>query len=352
MAKLIKSIRNTDLPPGTLIHIGTRKTEKVKITLIEYDESDFQEKEVKSVEECFPFKDRPITWINVDGLHRTEIIKKIGSYLKVHPLVLEDVANTGQRPKTEDHEDYLFIVLKMFRYDRNEDQIVTEQVSIILGSNYVVSFQEREGDIFNAIRERLRNGKGRIRKMRADYLAYSLVDTVIDHYFTILERLEENIESLEEELLENPTAETLQGLHSLKRELAYIRKSIWPLRELVSALERSESKLIQENTHLYLRDAYDHTIQVIDTVETFRDLLSGMLDLYLSSISNRMNEVMKVLTIIATIFIPLTLIAGIYGMNFRFMPELEWQLSYPIILLAMTFVGVLMLVYFKRKNWL
>ncbi len=346
-------LKEVGLPPGTLVHIGERKVKKAKITVIEYDESNFLEKEVESVEECFPFKDQTaVTWINIDGLHRIEILEKIGSHLGIHPLVLEDVLNTGQRPKTDDFEEYLLIILKLFYYDQEDGEVTVEQVSLIIGSNHVVSFQEREGDIFNSIRDRLRSGKGRIRKMGSDYLAYSLVDAVVDHYFVILERVGEKIESLEDELMENPTAETLQEIHNLKRELSYLRKSIWPLREVVNALERGESSLIQENTQLYLRDVYDHTIQVVDTVETFRDILSGMLDIYLSSVSNRMNEVMKVLTIIATIFIPLTLIAGIYGMNFKYMAELEWRWGYPAVILLMLIVSVSLLGYFRKRGWL
>jgi len=223
---------------------------------------------------------------------------------------------------------------------------------LILGSNFVISFQEREGDVFNPIRERIRSGKGRIRKMGADYLTYTSIDTIVDNYFISLEKLGEEIESMEEELVTNPTPETLQAIHHLKREMIFLRKSVWPLREVVSLLERGESVLIHESTRIYLRDVYDHTIQVIDTIETSRDMLSGMLDIYLSSISNRMNQVMKVLTIIATIFIPLTFIVGIYGMNFGHMPELESPWGYPVVLLVMAGISILMLVYFKRKKWL
>jgi len=293
-----------------------------------------------------------VTWINVDGIHQVEILERLGEYFGLHPLVVEDILNTDQRPKVEDFGDYIFIVLKMFYYDDSADEIVTEQISLTLGPTLVISFQEREGDVFNPIRERIRSEKGRIRKMGADYLAYVLVDSIVDSYFIILEKLGEKIEDLEEELVTDPRPETLQTIHNLKREMIFLRKSVWPLREVVSGLERGESPLIQESTGIYLRDVYDHTIQVIDTVETIRDMLSGMLDIYLSSVSNRMNEVMKVLTIIATIFIPLTLIAGIYGMNFRYMPELEWPWAYPMLWLIMLAIGVLMLIYFRRKRWL
>jgi magnesium transporter len=360
MSRLFKKASKTaGLPPGTLVHIGERKTEKVKMTIMDYDEKQFTEKECSRIEECFPFKDTPtITWVNIDGIHQVDIIESIGKAFNIHPLVLEDILNTGQRPKHEDFDDYIFIVLKMLYYDEKEKVVKTEQVSLILCQNVVISFQEKEGDVFNSIRERIRSGKGRIRKMGADYLAYVLLDAIVDGYFIVLEKFGERIEGMEEELVTEPRHETLQTIHALKREMIYLRKSVWPLREVVSGLERGESPLIKESTHIYLRDVYDHTIQVIDSIETYRDMTSGMLDLYLSSISNRMNEVMKVLTIIATIFIPLTFIAGIYGMNFNpeksplNMPELNWYWGYMSAWTAMIIVGIIMIIYFKRKKWL
>ena len=354
MSRLFKKrSRKIGLPPGTLVHVGAKKTSKARITIIDYDEAQFQEKEAKKVEECFPFKDKPtVTWINIDGIHQVDIIEKIGKHFNLHPLVLEDIVNTGQRPKMEDFVDYIFIVVKMLYYDEKENETKTEQVSLILGSNFVISFQESEGDVFDPIRERIRSDKGRIRKMGADYLAYALIDTIVDNYFTILEKLGEGIEDIEDELVTNPMPETLQTIHNLKREMIFLRKSVWPLREVISRLERWESSLIQKSTGIYLRDVYDHTIQVIDAIETFRDMLSGMLDIYLSSVSNRMNEVMKVLTIIATIFIPLTLVAGIYGMNFKFMPELAQPWGYPMVYSIMLVIGILMVMYFRKKKWL
>jgi len=312
-----------------------------------------EEKEAKEVEECFPFKDKPtITWINIDGIQRIDVIEKIGKHFNLHPLALEDIVNTGQRPKMEDFVDYIFVVLKMLYYDEKERETKAEQLSLVLGPNWVISFQENEGDVFDPIRERIRADKGRIRKMGADYLVYALIDAVVDNYFIILEKIGEKIEEIEDELVANPAPETLQAIHNLKRQMIFLRKSVWPLREVISRLERWESQLINKSTDIYLRDVYDHTIQVIDAIETFRDMLSGMLDIYLSSVSNRMNEVMKVLTIIATIFIPLTLVAGLYGMNFRYMPELEWPWGYPLVLFFMFAIGVLMLIYFRKKKWL
>ena len=354
MARFVKkSSKMKGLPPGELIHIGERKTEKVKITVIDYSTDKFQEKEIKKAEDCFPFKRKPtITWINIDGLHQIDVIEKIGECFEIHPLVLEDILNTDQRPKIEDFEKYIFIVLKMLYTDEKTHEIHSEQVSLILGNNFVISFQESIGDVFDTIRERIRNSKGRIRKMGADYLAYGLIDAIVDNYFIILEKIGEKIEGIENEIVANPTPEKLQTIHNLKREMIYLRKSVWPLREVISGLQRGESKLVKKPTHIYLRDLYDHTIQVIDTIETFRDMTSSMLDIYMSSVSNKMNEVMKVLTIFAAIFIPLTFIAGVYGMNFQYMPELDWQWGYFAALFVMLMVGVFLLFYFRRKKWL
>jgi len=354
MAKPIKKRSSkAGLPPGTLVHVGEQKVETVRITVIDYDEADFQEKQVATIEECFPFKATPtVTWINIDGLHQVDVIDKAGTHFGLHPLILEDILNTGQRPKFEDFDSYAFIVLKMLSYNDQRQRVEVEQVSLVLGSNFVISFQESIGDVFDQVRDRIRNSKGRIRKMGSDYLVYALADAVVDNYFLILEKLGEKIEFMEEELVADPTEKTLQQIHNLKREMIALRKSVWPLREAVGALERSESSLVNRSTGIYLRDVYDHTIQVIDTIETFRDMISGMLDIYLSSISNRMNAVMKVLTIIATLFIPLTFIAGIYGMNFKYMPELEWHWGYPVVLLVMGVAAAIMLIYFRKKKWL
>jgi len=348
-----RSSRKAGLVPGTPVHVGEIRTEKVKISFLDYDESNIQEREVGTVEECFPFKETPtVTWINIDGLHKVDIIETLGRQFDLHPLVIEDIVHTGQRPKLEDYGQTLFFVLKMLRYDKQKEEIEEEQVSLVLGPTWVISFQEREGDVFDPIRERLRTGKGRIRKMGADYLAYALLDAIVDHYFLLLETLGDRVEALGEELVRNPGPKALREIHTLKRELLFLRKSVWPLREVISGLQRGESPLFTEPTLVYLRDLYDHTIQVIDTVETFRDMISGMLDIYLSSVSNRMNEVMKVLTIIATIFIPLTFVAGIYGMNFQFMPELGWRFGYFAALGVMAVVAIVMMIYFKRKKWL
>jgi magnesium transporter len=354
MLKLIKrSAKKPGLAPGTLIHVGERKIEKIRISAIEFDEQKINESEFETIEECLHLQEKDtVTWINIDGLHDVGVMEKIGNHFGLHSLVMEDILHTDQRPKMEDFEDYIFIVTKMLSFDQEKNELMTEQLSLVLGQNYVVTFQEKVGDVFEPVRERLRKGKSRIRGMPPDYLAYALIDAVVDHYFIVLEKIGETVEFLEEELVTNPTPETLQTIHHLRRELIYLRKSVWPLRELISGLERGEASLIQEKTKIFLRDVYDHTIQVIDTVENLRDMVSGMLDVYLSSVSNRMNEVMKVLTIIATIFIPITFIAGIYGMNFEVMPELKWPWGYPLVWCIMIAIGIVMLGYFKKKKWL
>ena len=287
MNKLTKKrSKKVGLPPGTLVHIGDKKTERVKITILDYDEGHFEEKEIKTIDECLPDKDKPtVTWVKVEGIHHVETIEKLGHCFGLHPLVLEDILHTAQRPKMEDFEDYLYIVLKMLYYNDENNEIEEEQISLILGSNFVISFQEKEGEVFEPVRERIRNGKGRSRKMGADYLTYALIDTIVDHYFTILEKLGEKIEFIEKELVTRPTTKTLAQIHLLKREMIFLRKSVWPLRDVISGLERGGSSLIKETTGIFLRDVYDHTVRVIDMIETFRDMLSGMLDIYLSSLT-------------------------------------------------------------------
>jgi magnesium transporter len=345
--------KKSGLPPGSLVHVGEKKMEKTRITVIDYDQDNFVEKQAVSVEECRPFRETStITWINVDGVHEPEVIQHLGECYGIHPLILEDIMTTSQRPKLEDLGDYLFLVVRMMTNHRGRDEEKFEQVSLVVGSNFVLSFQEDVGDVFDQVRDRIRKGKGQMRSQGPDYLAYALLDAVVDGYYGELERVGDEIEVLEAEILKDPNPATLQQVHRLKRDMIFLRKSIWPLREVIGRLEQRESPLIKESTALFLKDVYDHAIQVIDTVETFRDMLSGMLDTYLSSASHRMNEIMKVLTIIATIFIPLTFIVGIYGMNFKFMPELEWRWGYLVIWAIIAVVAVVMLSYFKRKKWL
>lgn len=354
MRKLItRSSKKAGLPPGSLVHIGEEKVEEPRITIFDYRAEHFEERETATIDECLPFKDTPtVTWINVSGIHDVEILRTLGECYSIHPLVLEDILHTGQRPKLEDFESYLFVVLKMLYLDRETSEVKAEQVSLVLGPNFVISFQEAEQDVFDGVRERIRSGRGRIRGRGADYLAYALMDAVVDNYFGILETIGGQLEDIEDGLVADPSEDMLQTVYEMKRELIFLRKSVWPLREVLATLARQESGLVKQETLAYLRDVYDHTIQVIDTIESFRDLVVGMHDTYLSSISNRMNEVMKVLTIFATIFIPLTFIAGIYGMNFQWMPELSWRWSYPFLWIIMLVVGACMLLYFRRKKWL
>jgi magnesium transporter len=342
------------LPPGTLVHVGEPRAEKPRLTAMVYDASRLLEEGLETIGDAFPLGERPtMTWINVDGIHQVEVVGELGERLGLHPLVLEDILNPEQRPKMEDLGDYLYLVLKMLDWDNARGEMTTEQMSVLVGANYVVSLQEHPGgDVLDPIRMRIREAKGSIREEGPDYLAYAILDGVVDRYFGVLEALGEKVEDLEEELVAHPTPDTLQDLHDLRRQMIFMRKAVWPLREVVGGLERGGSRLVKDSTKVYLRDVYDHTIQVMDAVETLRDMLSGMLDIYLSSISNRMNEVMKVLTVFASIFIPLTFIVGVYGMNFAYMPELEWQWAYPLLWVVMVAIVVTMLVYFRRKRWL
>jgi magnesium transporter len=348
-----KQSKKTGLSPGTMIHVGDKKVEKVLISVLDYDREHLHAKDLPDVKSVIPFINTPsVSWINITGLHEVDILEKIGKGFNIHPLVLEDILNTDQRPKLEVFDDYIFIVLKMLSFDETRKEVSSENISVILSQNYVITFQEREGDVFNPLRNRLNNPLGRLRKHGTDYLAYAILDVIVDHYFILLEKLGEKIETLEEVVIENPNQAIVAEIQFMKRELIFLRKSIWPLREVINEIVRDENPFLSDFVTPYLRDVYDHTIQVMDTVDTYRDMVTGILDIYLSSISNRMNEVMKVLTIIATIFIPLTFIAGVYGMNFEFMPELKWRWGYPSVWFVMMFVFIGMVIYFKRKRWL
>jgi magnesium transporter len=292
-----------------------------------------------------------VAWIHIDGLQDIHLLEQIGSIFNLHPLTLEDILNTDNRPKCEDHDTYFYIVLRLFREDA-DDGFVPEQISIVLGSNWLISLQEKEEKLFDPVRDRLRNEKGRLRKAGADYLAHALLDAIVDSLFPVLDKFGEKVEIIEGKLVGRPSPEILRAIQALKREMIFLRKSTWPLREMIGGLARSDSPLIHESSVIYFRDIYDHVVQVIDTIETYRDMLSGMLDIYLSSVSNRMNEIMKVLTLIATIFMPLTFLAGVYGMNFKYMPELEWHWGYFALWGVMVVIALMMLEYFRRKKWL
>lgn len=343
--------RKSGLSPGTLIHIGSKTPDFVKLTVMQYRDDFFREGEITSVEAADVTGKETITWLNIDGL-APQVIEATGRQYGLHPLLLEDILNTGQRPKCDDYGEYLFLVVKMLKFSEKTAELQLEQVSLVLGSNYLISFQEDIGDVFDPVRQRLRSGKGRLRKMGPDYLAYTLMDTIVDQYFAVLEFLDERLEKLEEELMVKPTQHTLRRIHKLKREMLFIRRAVRPLREALNLLERTESSLIRESTRIFIRDLYDHTVRVVETIETFQEMLSGMLDIYLSSASNKMNEVMKVLTVISTIFIPLNFVAGVYGMNFKYMPELNWRSGYFVVLGVMAAVALWMIYYFRRKKWL
>lgn len=346
------SSKKVGTPPGSLEIHKDFPPQEAKVSVIDYDKDEVKEFEIRNIEECFVLRDnQKISWINIDGLKDFDLIRKLGEHFGIHPLVLEDIAHTGQRPKMEDHGKYVYIVVRMLWLNEHHE-IQSEQVSLLLDGNNLISFQETHGDIFDLIRERLRSNKGRVRKAGSDYLAYCIMDAIIDQYFVVLEEIGERIAQLEDALMEDAQPEMARQIHYLKREVIYMRRQIWPLREVISGLERNETKLIVKDTRFYLRDAYDHTIQVMDTIESFRDILAGMHDIYLSTISNKMSEVMKVLTIFAAIFIPLTFIAGVYGMNFEYMPELKMKNGYFIVLGAMCVLALCMLIYFKRKKWL
>jgi magnesium transporter len=344
----------TGLSPGSLVGVGGEGAD-FGMTVLRYDEWSMTEKSIGDAGDFSPpgKDDQAVTWVSLEGLPAPPVLEKIGGHFGLHPLVLEDILNTDHRPKLEDCGDYMYVTLKIINFRKEEQRIDFEQVSLIIGGNYVISIRERSGDQFlKPVRNRIIESKGRIRKMKADYLAYSIIDLIVDRYFEVLEGMGDMIDMLEELFILNPSQMTLKTFHSLKREILFLRKAVWPLREVVGSMERGDSRLIGESLNIYLRDLYDHVTQIIDIIETFRDMLSEMLDIYLSSISNRLNEVMKVLTIITTIFIPLSFIAGVYGMNFRHMPELEWHWGYPAVMLVMGVVAIMMVVYFRRKRWL
>jgi magnesium transporter len=345
--------KKAGLPPGTMTQVSEDPAIPTSISIVEYDQDHFEQME--SADESLVMKEKAsprVTWFKVKGLGHMEAISRLGEIFNLHPLVMEDVANTYQRPKVEEYDDYVFMVMHAMRFDRENSRLESEQVSLVLGNHWVISFQEGRHELFSSVLERIQRGRGRIRKLGVDYLTYVLMDAMVDQYFVALEAMGEEVEALEEELLQKPSETTMHHLHRLKRQCLAFRKVVWPLREVVSWLSRDETGLVRSEVQPFLRDLYDHTIQVIDQVETLRDLLSGLMDLYLSAVSNRMNEVMKVLTIMATMFIPLTFLAGLYGMNFKAMPELEWKWGYPLVLVVMLVSVVGMLYFFRRKKWI
>lgn len=353
MAKIIRSrAEKAGSLPGELIYLGEQKMESARVTAVDYNEISYSHRQIDDVADLAVARDaESVTWVTVAGLHDVAVIEAIGRFFDIHPLLLEDILNTDQRPKWEQYDNYVYLILKALSLEVN-GRIRTEQISIVLGNTFVLTFEEQEDDTFQALRQRLEHDQGRLRREGADYLAYSLLDVIVDEYFVILENLGERVEELEDDLLTNPDRDTLEEIQHLKRELLYLRRSVWPLREVIGALQRGESELFDRDTLIYLRDVYEHTIQVIDTLETYRDLVSSLLDIYLSSLSNRLNETMKVLTVISTIFIPITFVTSLYGMNFVYMPELHWQWGYLAVWLVILVTTVTLIIYFRHKKWL
>jgi magnesium transporter len=339
--------------PGTLVYTGKKSGNELHIESIDYNKESIEETVLLHIEDAAPYKDTDsVTWININGLNYINEIETIGAQYKLHPLVLEDIVNTTQRPKIDEYDDYLFIVLKMLYYDEDE-QIVNEQLSLVLGKNYVLTFQESDGDVFDSLRERIRHSKGRIRTLKSDYLLYALIDSVVDHYFSIIETLGNKIEDIETEIFAGEAREHVNiEVQQLKREILKVRRAIFPLREVINRIEKTENPLILKRTITYYRDIYDHLIQVSENIDIYREMIWSLMDMYMTTISNRMNEVMKVLTIMSSIFIPLTFLAGIYGMNFKNMPELNYHYGYYVLIGVMFLMFLGLLFYFKRKKWL
>ena len=354
VARLIKNKpKKIGLDPGSLVYVGDKEKQPISITLFDYKAEHFVQKNIDSIEDLLTYKQSETTsWINIDGVHEVELLEKIGKNFDIHPLTLEDILNTNQRPKLDEYPNYLYIVLRKFFLDEKDKSLKNEQVSLILNKNFVITFLEDAGDVFDPVRERIKKAGTKMREYGTDYLAYALIDSIVDSYFHILEKIGEEIEGLEDAVIVEPNKNDIQIIHLLRREMILLRRAIWPLREVISSLQRNEIDFIEEKTRIYLRDVYDHTIQVIDTIESYRDMIVGMLDTYLSSTSNKLNEVMKVLTIISTLFIPLTFLAGVYGMNFHSFPELGKEWMYPWGFWSITLVVVIvMIIYFKKKKW-
>jgi len=345
--------RDVGRPPGSVVFSGEEKAHAVRFSVLDYTNDTLEETDFSTAEEVLPYRDSATTtWINVSGVHDEDAVRTIGDHFGLHPLIQEDIVHTGQRPKLETYDDHVYVVSKMLYHDEEEDHLRAEQVSFVLGGSYLLSFQEDPGDVFEPVRRRLREGRGRIRSRSTDYLTYALLDVIVDHYFVILEELGRRTEEIEEEVLDDPQPETQEHINDLRRDLIFMRRMTWPVRELLSQLQRLESPLWSDETRPFVRDTYDHAVQVLDLVESLRDVVGGLTDLYMTTLSNRMNEIMKVLTIIGTIFIPLTFVAGIYGMNFEYMPELTVWYAYPVAMAGMATIAAALLLYFRRKEWI
>ena len=348
-----KSYKTKNLPPGTMAYTGRKTSAVTHIEIINYNQTSYNVVESKNIEDAFNFKEKEtITWININGLNNIDAIETIGKHYNLHPLTLEDIVNTQHRPKLDEFNDYLFLVFKML-YHKNEGDLIYEHMSMVVGNGYVITFQESDGDVFDDLRERISNGKGRIRSSGSDYLMYAILDAVVDHYLTVIDFFGDKVEDLEDAVFQGEPNNNISNLiQEHKREILKIRRSIVPLKEVINRLDKVDIDIIEEKTRNFLRDLYDHIVQVNENIELYREMVWGLMDMYMTIISNKMNEVMKVLTIIATIFIPLTFIAGIYGMNFDNIPELHYRYSYYILWGVMVLIFILMLIYFRRKKWL
>lgn len=354
MARLFpKKSRPVGLPPGSLLYTALEGKEREQLNLFEYTDKTFSEKENASIEECLDWMGDPsMAWIEVNGPPSPDMIASLGKQFHLHSLFLEDVMSTGQRSKLDTFQDQVFIIVRLLQYDEISKNLRDEQVSLIFGPNYLISFTEGRENIFNPIKERLRQASSRIRKQNADYLAYTLLDTIVDYYFVVLEKVDLQLDNLEEEVVNFPNPSTLQKIQQAKREMIILRKAIWPMRDVVNKFIKLETPLVNPTTQLYLQDIHDHTIQTIDIIESFRDVVAGMLDIYLSNINSRTNDIMKVLTIVSTIFVPLTFISSLYGMNFENMPELHTTWGYPVTISIMVATAAVMLLFFRRKKWI
>lgn len=342
-----------DTPPGTIQYVGKPREEKTRIDLIEYNESEVAEYKIERPENLKKYlKNDKVKWIRITGVHDAELITQIGELFQINQLELEDLSNTSQRPRMEERDSYIFQIYKALLLNPEDKEVSIEQVSLILGENYVISFHETEPKLFDSLRTRIITGKGRVRKMKSDYLAFTLADIMIDQYFLILEDIGDTIEIVENELITNPGGASQESIYRIKRRLVYIGRTIWPVRELINEMERSDHFLIHDENRIYFRNIYDHSVQIIESLDSLRDLTSGMMDLYLSSVSLKLNEIMKVLTIFSALFIPLTFLAGVYGMNFKFFPELGWRWGYAIFWGICILAAILMLFYFRRKKWM
>jgi len=341
------------MSPGALVHVGEIHNAKSRISAFDYSKEGVQEFSIESISELLLYRESDsVTWVMIEGLTDISIIESVGQIFDIHPLVLEDILNTHHRPKFEEYDGYLYIVLKALVSAKAKFYVTYEQVSILLLKNFVFTFKEKRDDLFLPVIQRIRSGKSRFRSLGADYLTYAILDLIVDQNFALIDSLAETIDSVEEKLLSNPTLDTLNTIKGVKREVAYIRRFISPLRDLLASLLRSESDIIDQKSRIYFKDVFDHVLHISEAMDSYRDIFSGLLDIYVSSVSNKMNEVMKVLTMFASIFIPLTFIAGIYGMNFDYMPELRWKWGYPLLWAIFIAIPVILLVYFKKRRWL